>query len=406
MKAGRLGLGKRGMATSFLVVVLTFAVTVFIAGALNGDANGSTQKVSPITEKCIADLAKRLNIKPQDIKIADKQSVSWPDTSLGLPEMDRVYAQVITPGARIILEARGVKYLYTAGAKAFRYGGPVALWSYSMLYLKPVKDEPNLNGNLYQCSLIGTNSFPLASGVSDFYPQEDGAVVFKRRTSRSSHELFYFKAAEPSKLTRLYGAFDFGEAAVKGAEWAGFVRPRVGADWCVVIGRIGGEASSENKMVIPLPEETKPDKIGWGEGELFIMVKKGENDLCFSFSPGLGKPEWKPASHYSFPGALKYVLNKSQSLDIDQSTTDGRPCVEVATVWFTGDRTTVAKIAGLKMKGSDLLGGRYAFIWGSEGDQTAAYTVDIMNGEVVLGLKGSTVQIKPFLFPPRKKPFK
>jgi len=396
--------GKGGMVMPFGVFILLIAIAIaFVAAELYGDVAGG-QESSPITEKCIADLAKRLNLKPENIKIADKQSVSWPDTSLGMPEIDRVYAQVITPGARIILEARGVKYLYTASPKTFRYGGPIALWSYSMLYLRPVKDEPNLNGDLYQCSLLGTNSFLLVSGVSDFYPQENGVLVFKRRTSRSSHELFYVSASDTSKITRLYGAFDFGEATVKGSEWAGFVKPRLGDDWCVVISQI--EGAGNNKQILPLPEDTKPDKIGWDGEYLFIMVKKGDNQLCFSTLPKSEKPKWEPASHYSFPGALKYVLNKSESLDISQTTIDNKPCVEVSRVWFTGDETAVAKIMGLKMQGSDLLGGRYAFIWGSKDDQTAAYTVDIVSGEVVSGFKGSALQVRPFLYPPHRKPIK
>jgi len=31
------------------------------------------------------------------------EAVNWPDTSLGCPELDMMYAQVITPGYRILL---------------------------------------------------------------------------------------------------------------------------------------------------------------------------------------------------------------------------------------------------------------------------------------------------------------
>ena len=52
-----------------------------------------------------------------DIKVVSVEAVQWPDTSLGCPQPDMMYAQVVTPGYRIILEAGGQVYEYhSAGA--------------------------------------------------------------------------------------------------------------------------------------------------------------------------------------------------------------------------------------------------------------------------------------------------
>ncbi len=38
------------------------------------------------------------------------EAVDWSDASLGCPEPGQVYAQVITPGYRVLLEAAGKEY--------------------------------------------------------------------------------------------------------------------------------------------------------------------------------------------------------------------------------------------------------------------------------------------------------
>lgn len=60
-------------------------------------------------------LATRLGIEPADISLVKMEKVDWPDTSLGVPEPGKMYAQVITPGYRIILSAEGKDYTYHAG---------------------------------------------------------------------------------------------------------------------------------------------------------------------------------------------------------------------------------------------------------------------------------------------------
>ena len=58
------------------------------------------------------DLAERLGVSTYEIGIVSVEAVEWPDASLGCPKPGMMYAQVITPGYRIILEVGGKRYEY------------------------------------------------------------------------------------------------------------------------------------------------------------------------------------------------------------------------------------------------------------------------------------------------------
>lgn len=62
-----------------------------------------------------AHLSLRLGIPLQEITVVSVVRIDWPDTSLGLPEPGKVYAQVIVPGFKITLRAKGQDYVYHAG---------------------------------------------------------------------------------------------------------------------------------------------------------------------------------------------------------------------------------------------------------------------------------------------------
>lgn len=63
----------------------------------------------------VADLAERLGIKADQVAVIAAESVEWRDASLGCPQPGMMYAQVITPGYLIVLEAGGTQYPYHAG---------------------------------------------------------------------------------------------------------------------------------------------------------------------------------------------------------------------------------------------------------------------------------------------------
>ena len=62
------------------------------------------------------DLAARLAIPGDKIKILESGEATWPDASLGMPEPGRMYAQMLTEGFRVVLEAAGKKYAYHFGS--------------------------------------------------------------------------------------------------------------------------------------------------------------------------------------------------------------------------------------------------------------------------------------------------
>ena len=77
---------------------------------------------SPVVDLAKKDLSEKLNIPIGDIKLVKEEAVEWPDTSLGYPEEGIMYAQVITPGFRIILKVRDKLYEYHSDYK--RISGP------------------------------------------------------------------------------------------------------------------------------------------------------------------------------------------------------------------------------------------------------------------------------------------
>ena len=65
-----------------------------------------------------ADLALRLGVPEEEIAVKSVEAVEWSDTSLGCPQPGMMYAQVITPGHQILLQARGEMYDYrSAGGR-------------------------------------------------------------------------------------------------------------------------------------------------------------------------------------------------------------------------------------------------------------------------------------------------
>ena len=69
----------------------------------------------------MADLAGQLGIAAEAITVRSVEAVEWPDASLGCPKPGMMYAQVITPGYRIVLEANGQSYEYHAGRSGRAY---------------------------------------------------------------------------------------------------------------------------------------------------------------------------------------------------------------------------------------------------------------------------------------------
>jgi hypothetical protein len=71
-----------------------------------------------LIEKAKDDLAKRLSITVAEISVVEAGEVVWPDASLGCPKMGVMYAQTLTPGFLITLEAGGQQYFFHTDEKS------------------------------------------------------------------------------------------------------------------------------------------------------------------------------------------------------------------------------------------------------------------------------------------------
>jgi len=83
-------------------------------------SNQSAQEGSPVatpseaTAQVVAAakerLARELDISTEAVQIIAVEPVEWSDASLGCPEPGKMYAQVITPGYRVLLQVEGERF--------------------------------------------------------------------------------------------------------------------------------------------------------------------------------------------------------------------------------------------------------------------------------------------------------
>ena len=74
-----------------------------------------TPNLQVLVEKAREDLAKRLSIPLSQIDLVEAADVVWSNASLGCPQPGMMYADVLTPGVLIVLNANGQEYEYHAG---------------------------------------------------------------------------------------------------------------------------------------------------------------------------------------------------------------------------------------------------------------------------------------------------
>jgi hypothetical protein len=93
------------------------AMTVLALGvAMAGAGEAGRDDAVALARKT---LAGALAVPVERVEVQKAEDVDWPDASLGCPEKDRRYAQVITPGHRVVLKAGGRTYeVHTAGSRA------------------------------------------------------------------------------------------------------------------------------------------------------------------------------------------------------------------------------------------------------------------------------------------------
>ncbi len=73
---------------------------------------GEEKPENTLIEAAKTDLARRLIINADQIEVRAVESRQWPDASLGCPQPDMMYAQVIIQGFQIILSVEGQEFDY------------------------------------------------------------------------------------------------------------------------------------------------------------------------------------------------------------------------------------------------------------------------------------------------------
>ena len=346
-------------------------------------------------DRARADLAARLGIPATDIKVDSATPMTFPDSSLGLSRPGEAYMMMLTQGQAVVLASPRRHYLYTCAGDGCRYGGPLESWAFSALYVDPIANEPNLNGNLMQISLAGTNPTPILAGVSDFYPQHDGSVIATRRISRSGHELLYLAPGKPDDAVTLAGAFYFGDATVNddGTQWVAFSRRMVGSGWQLTRGKISG---GEKPLVVDLPDDARPSRVYWDLGNPVAKVKIGERTAYYELVGG----DWQQTRDYTPPEATAMVLSRSESLAVRTDTDGEKPVTRVFTVWFTGDENPIAKIEGFEVRQASLSADqRFLLMVGAMGEELVTLTVDTGTGEVLRTLNDHEGPVRLFNAP-------
>jgi hypothetical protein len=70
------------------------------------------ERAQKVVAQARADLAARENVSADEVEVVRVEAVDWPDASLGCPEPGMMYAQVITPGWRIVLRVGSREAIY------------------------------------------------------------------------------------------------------------------------------------------------------------------------------------------------------------------------------------------------------------------------------------------------------
>ena len=78
----------------------------------NSSTGSSSAELNALVEKASQDLSTRMAILLTEIKLVEVTEVVWPDAGLGCGKADMMYAQMLTPGYRIVLANGAAQYEY------------------------------------------------------------------------------------------------------------------------------------------------------------------------------------------------------------------------------------------------------------------------------------------------------
>lgn len=94
--------------------IMTVAVGAMLALALGLGCGGTKVPAAAqdVATAARADLAGKIGAPAEQLAIAKLEEVAWGDAGLGCPQPGEFYAQVITPGYRIIFSYKDKEYVY------------------------------------------------------------------------------------------------------------------------------------------------------------------------------------------------------------------------------------------------------------------------------------------------------
>lgn len=114
--AGAVALCLAVAATGCEVVPMPDAMINGSGGVATQDGRSLSTAERSLVERATQELA-ALGIE-EDATVRTVEAIDWPDSSLGCPQPGMMYAQVITPGYRMVLEAGGEEYVFHASSGA------------------------------------------------------------------------------------------------------------------------------------------------------------------------------------------------------------------------------------------------------------------------------------------------
>ena len=125
-----------------------------------------------LIERAKDDLVQATGAESDAITVVSTEEVEWSDSSLGCPDPDAMYAQVITPGYLIVLESEGNTVNFHTGI--------------------------NPDGPLVQCTEDGT---PAASSMVEVAPQMVMDDPLSRLVERATEDLMQATSAASDEIT-------------------------------------------------------------------------------------------------------------------------------------------------------------------------------------------------------------
>lgn len=79
----------------------------------------SIDPAMPLVQAAVEDLARRLDVSPEEVTVVEALAVTWPDGGLGCPQPGMAYTQVPVDGSFVVLEAGERRYEYHGGDPLF-----------------------------------------------------------------------------------------------------------------------------------------------------------------------------------------------------------------------------------------------------------------------------------------------